>query len=190
MSTTTLIVFQAPSWDAVVYREWPASWGWAAFVWQVLLERYGDKIPGVDFAFGGVGLNIKNWPKLWEHENEIPFEPWERNVLRLTYNRAVIGGLTRLARIAGDLQRFQTEHWRAWDGVCHLGAIGRTIETLIRDMGHTWVPTAIGLQPTSVAADMWRMPTGEREETRPYNLRRDDLHHEVEMAPLIVIGAK
>src|SRR6185437_1462852 len=106
MSTTTIFVFQEPDWTAKVHAELGNSWGWAAFVWEALLKRYRYAIRGIepnDRYFHGT----HNWPKLWEQEADIPFEPWERNVLRATYDRAIIRGLTPLARIAGELRRFE-----------------------------------------------------------------------------------
>lgn len=185
MSTTTIYVFQEPDWTAKVHTELKNSWGWAAFVYEALLRRYSGQIrgikPGDRYLYG-----THNWAKLWEQEAEIPFEPWERNVLRATYDRAIIRGLTPLARIAGEMRRFQREHHHPWDGVCHLDTIGVIIEKLLFDMGHTWKPTAIGFQPTSVAEELWRVPVADDpDETRMYDLQRDKLHHEVELVPSI-----
>ncbi len=163
-----MYVFQAPRWDAVVYHEWGDSSGWAEFIWQSLLERYCDNISGITPRRGRL-FDSRDWYKLWEQEKDIPFEPWERNVLRATYDRAIIRGLTPLARIAGELRRFQKEYWRSRYGLCHVASVGQTIERLLFEMGDNWRPTAIGFQATSSAQELWRIPTGHRDETRPYN---------------------
>jgi hypothetical protein len=182
MSVTTMYLFEAPTWEAKHHAEFGNSWGWAAFVWDSLLGQYFKEIPGVEMRGGWPASSLANWKKLWDPQIKIPMEPWERVVLRATYDRAIIH-VGQFAQVAACLRKFERVHFcPALDGVSHLGDIAFALEELLKVNQGLPRGMAVGFQATSVAQNLWQFYDEETGDSQPYSLEKHKLHHVVELA--------
>lgn len=140
------------------------AWGGAAFIWSALFDTYlkDPKIP------------YHNWlgednSKLWALHARKDIEPALRNVLRSTFDYALVYRKD-FKRFAGDLRYFVT--WAGTrDAVCHLLAWADFIE---RSKAQ-----AVGFYHTSVAENPWYDYSDEAKELVPYDLKKGTKHFDV-----------
>lgn len=164
--------------DACDDSEYSNSWGFAAMIWEALLERYGKLI----VPEGRATFAMNDWPKLWkaDEDDRLPLQPWERDVLRATYDHAIIRGAD-LERMADSFDRFEEAHAKP-GSACSLKRIAARMRDLAAGVQTKFVRPDVCFQATSVAEDQWIVFDG-GEDGRPYNIKRDTKHFYVDIAP-------
>lgn len=97
MSHTTIYAVRKPEDGFESEAEFRNSHGSATFVWNALLRRYKDGILKGKPLLGdngnwGRGVSVFDaWSEVWKYDQAGGYlEPWERNVLRSTYDNAVL----------------------------------------------------------------------------------------------------
>lgn len=178
MSRTTLLIVDNDG-DVCDDSEYSNAWGFGPMIWQALIDRYRNAIPTI----GRDELSLDNWPKLWKaDENDgLPLRPWERDVLRATYDNAMIRGAD-LKRMAASMGMFYEAHSR--HGVaCSLKSIAARLRDLAEGTNTKFKAPDVCFIGTSVQEDPWIVFDGsDDDEGRPYNVKRDTKHWYVELA--------
>lgn len=159
------------------------SWGFAAMIWSALVKKYAAQIPGIDPADRYLTSNFDNWPRLWKATDALPLEPWERDVLVATYDRAMVRGAD-LVRMAESMEAFQATHAEQ-NRVCTLNAIAARLRDLAAGEKTKITAPDVCFTATSVAEDLWYVPADDPdEEGRPYNVKKDTGHWFVDLTPV------
>lgn len=140
------------------------AWGGAAFIWSALFDVY-VKDKNIPYH---TWLSDEN-SKLWRLHTRTDIEPALRNVLRSTFDYALVYRKD-FKCFAGDLRYFVT-----WAGthnkVCHLPAWADFIE---RSKAQ-----AVGFYHTSVSEDPWYVYDNDNDKMVPYSLKKGTKHFDV-----------
>lgn len=88
------------------YKEYRNSHGFLALIWDVLCKKYERQI---EKSQGRSHYSMDAWPKLWAWVSTEPqpkLQPWEMNVLVMSYDRAFTQGKENLLIYADSLETF------------------------------------------------------------------------------------
>jgi hypothetical protein len=176
MSYTSLKSFDATGLRTV--KRYQNSHGFAPKIWNSLCERY---FPHERWAMGA-------WELLWK-DKSLVFQPWERIVLRSTYDRAAVKAedVPQYIEALGLFDKFYTKP----DHVNHLLSIAADAQQLLGTEGFRALCFT-----GSLSDDLWevREPCTNEScegdhsecdpEIRPYDLDRDQGHWFVSMEGL------
>jgi hypothetical protein len=162
------------TWEGID-AEYRNAHGWAAFVWEALIRKYGiAEMREKTYLFGGKDSPIRkmveafkpepddigpyaNWGFLWHaHQFKIDGEPvlklrpWEENVLIATYDRYIVKA-EDFETFAASLEMFE-EALGDGQRVCHLKRMAEDVRKLAKED-----PEATGVcwYPMSVAENYW-----------------------------------
>lgn len=177
MSRSELYLFRKDG-EAFPQEEFRNGWGSAPRVWGALIhkhkfEMYPGKTPK-ELEFVNA---ISNAEDLWTLAEKKAFTLtwWELNLLRWTYDNAVLRREDFPLMIASILE-FE-KAYPAGDRVNHLPRIREVLEAVAED------PEILGTgyYHTSIVDNPWTVYNSETDESRPYNLNTDTKHHFIEM---------
>lgn len=189
--------------DVEGFSEYKNSWGFAAFVWDMLCAKYGveelyrrDKNKSKSrepYLMPG-----DTWQYLWEcvKEDKIKLKTWESNVLFSTYDDAIVKR-DDLLQLADDYDMF-AEALRPEGRVCHLRSIAKDMRKAYEQgaLGICFYAMSVGDDPwygvyTEENPDDMELDYGTEEYNkqeelwedsyRPYNVNTDSKHWYVEL---------
>ena len=146
-----------------VITEFKNSCGGAAFIWDVLYDKYlkdPNKKPD---------CWLLDPDSLWPLAKRADLPLFERVVLASTYDRALVRD-DHFAEFSGHLREF-VKTYPAGDKACHLSAWA--------DLFDKSESEAIGFYGTSVSENLWIDWDEEKDGPIPYNLNERDDHFEV-----------
>lgn len=171
MSCTTIYAIFPDKKGFVDFRDFSNSWGGAAFVWDNLKRRYESDLPEGDPS------DLFGWSRVWEYDEAGgKMEPWERNVLRSTYDRAVLRRYD-FRLMAHDMEVFKRAYYEAGKA-CSLGEQAECLRELF-DKGALYV----AWNQTSVVGFLLGGDYNEdTDDEIPYDIDKGEEHHFVEMA--------
>lgn len=146
------------------YLELGNSWGVNPMIWDSLVEKYGRQFGAFGFPFTDWGLLFK-----WALTDATRLEPWEWNVLLLTFPENYIEGDEDFLLYRDSLLRFYAVYAKPTK-VCHLEKAAHRITTLIDEKkGVRW----LAWYGTSVDTNPWGVYDEETEDSRPFNMVKD-----------------
>lgn len=177
MSYTTLFQIDRKTGLPLQHKEYRNSWGWCAFVWDVLVKKYGI----IERLRADKEYNSERWKpeemKAWEYlwklheEGEVRFRNWEHNVLVCTYDRMMVKE-DDLLTLDQSLRMFDEAHGTA-NRVNHTKAMAADIHELFvkhQTLGICW-------WGNSVSDDPWSEWDEEAGKSIDYNFLDGDDHH-------------
>lgn len=145
------------------------SWRGAALVWGELKKRYEDDLPeGGRYSIG----DTFGWGRVWEYEEDGgTMEWWERNVLRSTYDRAVLRR-EYFGLMAESMEVFHRNYPGSslLEQACALRRL--------YDQG----ATAVAWNQTNVISFLLNIYDEDADEFIPYDLETMGDHHFIDMA--------
>lgn len=143
MSYTSIwAIYKSPNdWYQEV-KHFKNAYGGCIFIWDALVDRYKDVLPKTSKYDNP--LDYKGYGRLWEYEETGgKMEPWERNVLRSTYDHAVLAE-RRFAVMADCMDRFKEEYGEYGEYVCSLGEQAECLRSLVgKALYVSWNQTSV-----------------------------------------------
>lgn len=163
MSRTTVYAIY-PGEKIEEIAEYNNSWGSAPVIWSAIYDKY-LKPPG-ELYQSWMG---KEGEKLWAIADDEGYSQWLRNVLRMTFDRAIIKS-ENFQQAADDLETFFSNFPQPENHVNHWPKI----VTLLRT-GAEGAP-AIGFHMTSVSENPFAPQWDEEKDERIYNWNLVDVY--------------
>lgn len=150
--------------------EYGNAWGNHPMIWDALSVRYAKEC-------GATGMPFIDWEKLinWVAGGG-KLEPWEINVISLSYDGAYVEGAEDIELYAKSLDKFFDVYSKP-DRICHL----KKISGHVRELAASGV-THIAWYGSSVNTNPWQVTVDGEEDTRDFNFKTD-LDRELHGAP-------
>lgn len=159
--------------DVVPFAEFQNAHGGAIAVWRVLAERYLAGTPFFELLQGGL-------KELFALAREGKMEPWETVVLMTTCDNVVLP-VEHVESVASAFEEFDRHHGDQQREQSYAFSIpdqARELRRMVEEREEEgW--RGVCWNQTSVNGDapwygVWE--DGEEDESRPYNIDRDDVH--------------
>lgn len=138
MSYSQMLI-AGPDGELAMYEEYKNSHGFLSLIWDVLCRKYEWQIAE---SQGKSSYSMDAWPKLWKWMSTDPqpkMQPWEMNVLVMSYDRAYTKGKRNLLWYADSLERFSDALVPPTGRVNHLKQMGIDLRTAVEEEGAEYV---------------------------------------------------
>lgn len=138
MSYSEMLIARADG-QLIGYDEYKNSWGFLALIWDVLSAKYKAEIEG---TIPKSSSPFDLWPRLWKWAHEDPrplLQPYEANVLVMSYDKAYTMGRENLLIYADSLDAFSRALVPRAARVNHLPQMAEALRKAVQEDGAEYV---------------------------------------------------